>query len=444
MTISRERPQPASADADAPQRTLGAGIVPGAFGAATVPEAPSAAIVPGAPSAAIVIGALGATRRRIRLTLRVRAASVAGPAGIAIGAAGALLPLGGPLWLPLLLGSAGLAGAAAWAISRTPTLGNTASALDTTLDLRDRTAAAYQLHGSASPVARLVVHDAARRLATLSVATAFPFAVPRAALILAPLAVMLATALAWPLPAQDRAQRGIASGAGAGTQQPAPNSNGAATARDTAAGNSAARDADGTRRASESPEASPPPQPPGRARNPDGPGPRPDDTPSRGGQMAIRGRDAAPPTSREERTDEQQPRAGGPAPAPPTYRDAAIAAAAAAAASQEGRGFRNPTRSPQAGPVVSGRGGRGAPDADAIPSANAARGAGGVSQGALTALPRLASTGFTTSPAPAGLTTRYGVARAEAEAALTRDMVPPDLRGYVREYFRAIAPVGQR
>jgi len=423
MTISRDHAQPEWADADARQ------------------DAPGAEIVPGA---ALVLTALAAARRRIRLTLLARAASVAGPAGVTLGAAGVLLPLGSPPWLPVLLGSAGLAGATVWALLRTPSLASTASALDARLDLRDRTAAAYQLHGSSSPVAGLVVHDAATHLAALSVAAVFPFAVPRAALVLAPLAVLLGTAVAWPVSPRDRAERETAAQSGAGMQQPAAARSSATTpAPETAARNSAGPEAEasrGTRGTAASATPSEPRPPRERSEETAGRrGARPEDTVPRPGQSPARGKDANPATPADARIAEQQPRGGAPATPP----DAAIAAADTAAA-QGGRGLANPARPSQAGTVARGSGGRGASDTDATPLASAGRGAGGVSQGPLAALPRLASTGFDRSQAPAGLAARYPTARAGAEAALTRDTVPPDLRDYVREYFRAIAPAGQR
>jgi hypothetical protein len=57
-------------------------------------------------------------------------------------------------------------------------------------------------------------------------------------------------------------------------------------------------------------------------------------------------------------------------------------------------------------------------------------GAGGATGQALAAAP-----GAGTIP----LATSLGAARTQAEAALVRDMIPPDHREHVRAYFRAIA-----
>jgi hypothetical protein len=50
-----------------------------------------------------------------------------------------------------------------------------------------------------------------------------------------------------------------------------------------------------------------------------------------------------------------------------------------------------------------------------------------------------AASGEAAAPAPAA---SYRTARASAEAALARDVIPPDYRDHVRAYFRAIGPGG--
>ena len=86
------------------------------------------------------------------------------------------------------------------------------------------------------------------------------------------------------------------------------------------------------------------------------------------------------------------------------------------------------------GSSSSGSGGSGASDV------GVGSGAGGVRGGALI---DAATNARGTSPSPA----RYGgrdVQRGPADAAMTHDEVPPDLRGYVRDYFAAIAPAPER
>ena len=58
-------------------------------------------------------------------------------------------------------------------------------------------------------------------------------------------------------------------------------------------------------------------------------------------------------------------------------------------------------------------------------------GAGGAAPGN-----RLASPG--SEPAAPVATVSYRAARANAEAALARDVIPPDYRDHVRAYFRAL------
>jgi hypothetical protein len=63
-------------------------------------------------------------------------------------------------------------------ILRVPSIRTSAAAIDTRLRLQDRTVTAVQMLDDADPMARLVVHDAAKRLSSVSPGRVFPFELP--------------------------------------------------------------------------------------------------------------------------------------------------------------------------------------------------------------------------------------------------------------------------
>jgi hypothetical protein len=335
--------------------------------------------------------AVAAARRRLRTVAMLRLAAVAAPAGVTAGVA---LALAGPApaWAAGVLGLLGAVAAAAWAAIRTPTLATVARQLDTRLGLRDRVAAALQLQQTGGPVAALVARDAAARLAPIRMATVFPLALGRIPAVAAAIAV---ASVAWLM--------SIDAGTSRATLATAPGTRDAASAdagspvRDGAPSNAPAAEA--RARSATAPARAPEP------RATDGRGTTPREAfspaPARGDR----------PTTAAARETSDAPRAAG-------------------GGSRDGNASSAAARAPRPG----ARGGAGA--------GRAARGgltpgAGGVASGNA-----LAADAGSTAPGP-GIGS-YRTARAGAEAALARDVIPPDYRDHVRAYFRALGQEGTR
>lgn len=337
-------------------------------------------------AAEAVVRAVGAARRRLRLVVALRQSSIAVPAGIAAGAA---LSLAGwaPLWTSMALAGLAAAAAAAWAVARTPPVDSVARTLDTRLGLRDRVAAALQLQQTGGPIATLVARDAAARLAPVDVASLFPVALGRSPAVALTVAVAL---VAWDL--------SIGTGGGrAPVALPTVNT----------------ESADAAEAARRAPEGAPPP-PAGTN--------RPDSQP--------RLREAGS----QERND--QPRAGDtpgaaspvPGPAqlatPPTPDGSTGRSTNASTQNQQ-------TTSAQAAASGGGREGQGGSSAGLTPTGPSRTGAGGTAAGN-----QVIRAGDDRTPPTSAAS--YRAARASAEAALGRDVIPPDYRDHVRAYFNSI------
>jgi hypothetical protein len=340
-----------------------------------------------------VLRAVGAARRRMRTVSMLRLAAIAAPAGVTIGATLALAGWA-PAWTSGALGVLGAAAATAWAAARTPSQAAVARLLDARLGLRDRVAAALQLQPTGGPIAALVARDAAARLAPVRMTALFPLAIGR----LPALTIAVAVAsMAW-LASSDRA-----GGPAAVPMQSAAGDPAGASAGSPARGGSRGV----------SPTA--PSQSTGSWSTP-----RAAESPTRNGGSDGRGdatREAfAPAASPLGPRAAPRPAEATPAPSASAPGGSRQAAAAPASAGTTGR---------------TGRGGAGGGAAG-----KAVRpGAGGAAPGNALA----ATGGDAAVPAPAA---SYRAARANAEAALARDVIPPDYRDHVRAYFRAIGPVG--
>lgn len=347
----------------------------------------------GHDAGSLVAAAVAAARRRARLVLALGAGSITVPAGAATGAVLALAGLV-PGWTAAALAAAGAATAMGWAAIRTPSTAVTASRIDAALGLRDRVAAALHLRGSDAPIAALVTRDAAARLEGVQLATVFPVALPRPA---APAIALAAGLCGWLAVANDVPVAPTANG----VTPRAGSADSAATSRRQPA----ARTGD-TQDAKEE-----------TARRPD--------------------------TARDERTPERRASQDGTGPGEPASGRSALdepsnAPRPAATTPPQSDADRNASASSNggsggtAGTTPSGLG------SSTQTASRDTQGAGGVSRrGAL------APSGAPSDTA--ALPSRdYRAARANAEAAITRDVVPPDYRDDVRAYFRALASGGSQ
>jgi hypothetical protein len=343
-----------------------------------------------------VLRAVAAARRRLRTVAILQHAAVAGPAGATAGAALALAGLV-PAWTAGGLGLLGAVGATVWAAVHTPTSGAVARQLDAQLGLRDRVAAAVQLQQSGGPIAALVARDAAARLAPVRMAAVFPLSIGRTQAVAAAIAV---ASVAWLLSIDPGARRPTtpATTAAAGST----NAEAGTPARDGARAD-ARREADSNARA--------------EARD-----------------RSVN----APERPRDPRATATHGTAAQDASAPAPSRGIAPTTGAV-------REARDTSQ-----PADGRRDGTGSPAATSTPGQNARGGAGASARGGLTAgaggvASGNARAGETGSAAPVATAPgSYRTARTGAEAALARDVIPPDYREHVRAYFRALGQGGTR
>jgi len=336
-------------------------------------------------AAADVLRLVVAARRRLRTVATVRLVAIAAPAGVA---AGAVLVTAGwaPAETPRVLGVLGAIAAAAWAAVRTPSLAAVARMLDARLGLRDRVAAALQLQFADGPIAALVARDAAARLVSVRMTTVFPLAMGRMPAVAIALAV---ASMAWPTSSR------------VGTPEAAPR---------TASSDSGGTDdaSSRTRRDSRRAATTAEPRASGRPATPQ--------------PAESRAADDRRDTTRE---------AFAPAAASDRPQDAPPPVASPRGAPVNTAGTSQQTAAAPAAAAATGRTGRSGAGAGSTASGGLTAGAGGAAPGGV-----LASRG--SEPAAPVVSGSFRVARANAEAALARDVIPPDYRDHVRAYFRAL------
>ena len=343
------------------------------------------------PAGDAVVHAVAAARRRLRTVNALRLVAIATPGGVAAGAALALAGWA-PAWAPAALGVLAAAGALAWAAADTPPPATVARVLDAHLEFKDRVTAALQLRQSGSPIAALVARDAVARLAFVDLTALFPLMFGRAHAASATVAVMM---VGW-----------LAATGVDGRRPAAPAASTEVNA--SASGEAGARAAGASRPSA----ADPKPQAPGQRSTTVTSEPR---RPGTG--VTDASRDASAGTSARTLQAAQPPAASAPArPVGPGDQPPAAAPGAPDASGREGRG----------GSAAAGSTSRG----------GLTTGAGGVAPGS--ALADMAGAG-TSRPASVAA---IGAARTNAEAALARDVIPPDHREHVREYFRALPAAG--
>lgn len=344
-------------------------------------------------AAADVLRAVAAARRRVRTVSMVRLAAIAGPAGVAMGAALALTGRA-PAWTAAALGAAGVAGAMAWAAGHTPAPAAVARLLDARLGLRDRVAAALQLHDTGGPIAALVARDAAARLAPVRLTVLFPLTLGRGPAVATALA---AAVVAWL--ASSGADRRVAPGRDASTE---------GRASDGREAGGRARGASRAARTVQDPEAAAP-RAAALAREP-----RRGET--SGGEAAREARGVTAPGAR------QAGQPPTPAPSESPVNPGANRQPAAATAGSSGTTARTASGGAAAGAPANG---------------GLSAGAGGATPGSSLAATH-AGGGPDPGVSPQALAGSSATARANAEAALARDVIPPDYRDHVRAYFRTL------
>ena len=340
-----------------------------------------------------VVMAVDAARRRLRIVSALQLSALAVPAGVALGAA---LSVAGwaPLWTAAALAVFGATAAAVWAAGHTPSIDSVARTLDTRLGLRDRVAAALQLRQTGGPIATLVARDAAARLAPVNVTTLFPLALGRAPAVALTVAVAL---VAWDL----------ATGTG---RSRTPVTTPTATSESANTTETPRRAPEGSRAAAETGQPDSQPRPVETTS-------QPRNDPQRAGDSASAA--TAVPGLRQ--------------PAAPTATESTGRSTSAARHQQ--------AESAPAASTAGGRGGRGGSAAGLTPRGPSLAGAGGAAAGNEPrdfARGRLASAGRDLPLSASSL----AAARASAEAALGRDVIPPDYRDHVRAYFSALPSSG--
>jgi len=336
-----------------------------------------------------VLRAVSAARRRLRFVNTLRLVAIAGPSGVAAGAACALAGWM-PDWTPIVAGVLGAAAATAWGAARTPSPATVARILDAHLELKDRVSAALQLRERGGPIAALVARDAMARLAGIKLRTLFPVTIDRAPAIATAAAVAMS---AW-LVVSDTDAVGSVGGT-------------------TSASNSASTDTS---------------------------------TPARGAARTSAAGSNDQTTDQRSVATAREPRQSGSDSQPAreeslasdagaSIRTPAAAGDTSGAAASGARDSDN--RSTPSSAAATARTGGGGSAAGQTPTGGVAAGAGGAAPGNAPLDAARDARGHTAIQAFAA---SYHAARAAAEAALARDVIPPDYREHVRAYFSAVSP----
>lgn len=290
-----------------------------------------------------------------------------------------------------------------------PSVGQTAALIDRTQRLEDSVVAALQVNGTMKPLAPLIVRQAIARVAHVDARDVVRVQLRRPAVTFA--AGMVAVLLAAFIHRPDAAATGMAGAgvAGAGTSRVG------AGERPTQAEAVDAAAAGGGQTAP--------------MNRPDAPAStRPGSSGTRTGDSTTR--EPAPSPEGAERPAIPARGSGRTASAASTSQGSAARGPAAAAAAAGGSAVNPGGAGTASGHAPSGFGAGGASDAASTRGA----GSGGVRGGALLA----GGAGRAPSAARDAANTPPGEERSDEETAAWRDGVPPELRSYVRNYFRLV------
>jgi hypothetical protein len=332
-------------------------------------------------------------RRRLCLVAAVRYAGITLPIAIVSSEAIAFAITPGSAKLAILMAATiaiALAAALIAAMVRAPHLRDTAAALDTRLRLQDRMVTALQVSKDDDPMARLVLRDAASRVAGLSPAQAFPLEPPAhfRAMVAGAVSISVAFAVAGAAASPSwRIERAIGPGAAA-----------------TGGGQQGRASRPGAPQSAASAERVPSVA-------------RPSSTPPAAVQQAARGTE--PAVGRDLGRTPSALKAPG--------------ARGGSQASSTGADRDVPGSTAPAGAPAAGRGAVG----EAQGPIQAAGGVKGESLRAAASTPSASAGDSPLSPAYAA---RYRTASARAQAAISQERVPASLAAYVKHYFIAIRP----
>jgi hypothetical protein len=307
--------------------------------------------------------------------------------------------------------------AAAVAFAQRPALGSLARTLDRRLQLDERVSAALEHGRHDEPIVSLIVADAVRRLETATPAAVFPMDIARVAGVAT---AALAVALVMTTVDISRRETTPVTGEGAASST-GPNA-AAASSSEERRSTSAPRRAAGTPTTAEPTIAAPTASDDASLKQP---GTEADRTRDSGESSAAASstQNTASTTSVRAQTPETGSR-GTASNETAVGSDAAIA----------DRSGRDPRQAADVfGAARGARGSGGAGRADEAAKSNAG-GVGGGLLGAGAATSLLPASALQPWQTPA----RLRLLRAQADAAMSRDDIPPDLRKYVRDYFLAL------
>ena len=362
--------------------------------------------------AAVLMNALETLRRRYRRVTVVANACVA----LIVAASAALplfveAPMATAVPLTLLLTCAAFAIALGAALIRTPARRQIAAIVDARLALDERLVTALQYAGDQDVVSRLVVRDAAGRVATVAPARVFPYHVPArlpmvAAVALTASACLTLIAARVPVMMPVGTARAAATMPPAGAGPVARTRTQMTTVSDSALPTAAKSVAEASRAAG--------------TRATEGP------TAALGARSGATGARASAETTTRVASDLER---GGP-------RDSAPLAAVAPPRAAPGV--------PQPASSASPRSRPGSATGAVTRAGSVSSAAGGLSgkgrgqRGSSGGVPR--ADGTTPDRQSADYGARYRESLARAESALAQEHTPPGLRAYVREYFLSIRP----
>lgn len=346
-----------------------------------------------ASSSDLLVTRLKALQRRATLVLFAQAFCLCVAASVLIGEA---LVVGGAVHSMVaavaMAATAALLAAVAATMVLRPRLSDIAALIDARLHLQDRVVTALQFNTAIDPFSKLVVRDAHARVAAVRASDAVPFTVPRriraavgaAAVVSAVMIVATTEAPRW-------SRTGWTGFGGAGV---APNSSGVAAPASIAT-----------------------------ARQ----------------QNAVAGSAIATDNQTERSSARQQPDANQTGATEPSVQSSSSREASPSSDGtgrlERGSTSRGDTTSTSTGANTPGDAGV----AGGAASTSYEQRGGGVANGA-----RSARATDTATPGDSTYRAAYRSGRAAAESAVAQDRVPADLRSYVRDYFVAIRPAGDK
>lgn len=347
-------------------------------------------------SGELLVSRLKALRQRATLVLFVQALCLSGGLSVLIGEA---LVVGGAVHNAAAIGiaaTATLLTAAASTILLRPDLHRIAASVDARLHLQDRLVTALEFNAAVDPFSQLVAMDAHSRITAVRPSEAVPFALPLGIRVVSVAAAVVSAVMVVAITGAPRWSPAGWTGFGG----PGVTTN---TVGAPAPVNSAQASQQGN--------------------------------PQAGASNATDARSEPSAARQQQAASDQTGAATASARARPVSEVAAPSNSDTEQVEREAttRGDTASTNTSTKTPTDSGVAG------NAVTTSDEQRG-GGVANGALAAR----SAGMTARPDDPAYRAAYRSGRAAAESAVAHDRVPADLRSYVRDYFVAIRPAGDK